>query len=149
MAIVLLAVVVGSLVILRRLGLMPRFVFSWDLVWRIFVYILLLLGVLTVIVKTWSIVVVLAHLPHRWLVSPSANPVIDAVSTAILAIAHYGVWRWRKWGAFLVLLHIALTVVVQAFVYRSLHWHSFATIPTVRIWLQTVGAPSCGSSPSP
>jgi hypothetical protein len=125
MAIVLLAIVVCSLLILHRLGVVPGFVFSWDLVWRIFIYILLLLGVLTVLVKTWSVVVVLARLPPRWLVSPSANPVIDVLSIAVLALALYGVWRWRKWGAWLILLRLAFTVTVQVFVYRSLHWQLF------------------------
>lgn len=125
MAIVLLAIVVCSLLILHKIGLMPRFAFSWDLVWRIFIYILLLLGILTVIVKTWSIVVVLAHLPKRWLVSPSANPILDIVSTAVLAIALYGIWRWRKWGAYLILLRLAFTAAVQILVYRSLHWQLY------------------------
>lgn len=125
MAILLLVAVVCSLVVLHKLGLMPNFVFSWDLVWRIFIYILILLGVLTLVVKTWSIVVVLMHLPQRWLVSPSANPAVDGVSTAVLAIALYGIWRWRKWGAYLVLLRIAFTVTVQVFVYRSLKWRLF------------------------
>ena len=80
---------------------------------------------LTVVVKTWSVVVVLAQLPPRWLVSPSANPVIDVFSTAVLVLALYGVWRWRKWGAYLVLLRLAFTVAVQVFVYRSLHWQLF------------------------
>lgn len=125
MAVVILAIVVCFLVILKRLGLMPHFVFSWDLVWRIFVYILLLLGALTVAVKSWSIVVVVARLPRRWLVSPSANPIIDVVSTAALAVALYGIWKWKKWGAYLVLLRLAFTVALQIFVYRSLHWQLF------------------------
>lgn len=125
MAIVFLAVVVSSLVILHRLGFLPGFDFSWDLVGRIFIYILLLLGMLTVVVKTWSVVVVLAQLPPRWLASPSANPVIDIFSTAVLVLALYGVWRWRKWGAYLILLRLAFTVAVQVFVYRSLHWQLF------------------------
>lgn len=125
MAIILLALIVGSLVTLHRLGVLQRFNFSWDLVWRIFIRILLWLGVLTVAVKTWSIVVVLGHLPRRWMLSPSANPPIDILSTAVLALALYGIWRWRKWGAYLVLLRIAFTVVVQVFLYRSLQWHLF------------------------
>lgn len=124
----LLAGVVSSLVILHRLGFLPGFVFSWDLVGRIYIYILLLLGMLTVEVKTWSVVVVLAQLPPRWLVSPSANPVIDVFSTAVLVLALYGFGDggngW-KWGAYLVLLRLAFTVAVQVFVYRSLHWQLF------------------------
>jgi len=81
--------------------------------------------VLTVVLKTWSIVVVVAHLPTCWLVSPSATPIIAVVSTATLALALYGVWRWRKCGAYLVLLRLAFTVGVQVFVYRSLHWQLF------------------------
>ncbi len=57
MAMALLAIVVCSLVITRKLGLVPDFVFSWDLVLRIVIYILFLLGVVTIMVKTWSIVV--------------------------------------------------------------------------------------------
>lgn len=125
MAIVLLAIVVGLLMVLHKIGLLPRLVFSWDLVWRIFIFVLLLLGVLTVIVKTWSIVVVMAHLPQRWLVSPSASPAIDIVSTGVLAAALYGIWRWKKWGAYLVLLRLAFTAGVQIFVYRSYHRRLF------------------------
>jgi len=42
-----------------------------------------MLGGLAVVAKTWRIVDVLAHLPPRWLVSPSANPAIDIASAAL------------------------------------------------------------------
>lgn len=80
---------------------------------------------LTIIVKTFSFVVVLAHFPHRWLISPSSNPAIDLASTAVLTLALYGIWRWKKWGAYLVLLRLAFTIAIQVFVYRSLHWQLF------------------------
>ena len=116
---VMLITVVGSLILLHRLGLLSRFSFSWDLVCRTFVYILLMLDGLAFLIKTWSIVAVLGELPERFLASPSANAAIDIVSTTALGVALYGVWRWRKWAACLVLIRLACTMAVQLFVYPS------------------------------
>ena len=125
MAILILAVVIGSLAALHEFGILERVPLSWDLVCRMFLYILLLLGVLAVVLKSWSIIVILAHLPRQWLVSPSGNPALDVISTALLALALYGIWRWRKWGAYLVLIRLALTIAIQVFIYRSGSWHLF------------------------
>jgi predicted ferric reductase len=149
MAIVILAIVVFSLAILHSLGVLPRFVFSWDLVWRIFIYILLLLGVLTVMVKTWSIVVVLAHLPQRWLVSPSADPVIDIVSTVVLALALYGVWRWKKWGLTSFLLALRSRSRCRYLCIGRCSGGSSENTAVQRICVQMFPAPSCGSLRSP
>jgi hypothetical protein len=125
MAILILIGVVCVLFLLHRLGFLLRFPLSWDLVRRIFLYILLLLGLLGFLSKAWSIVVSLEHLPPRWLISPSGNPIIDIVSTVTLGIALYGIWRWKKWGAYLVLVRLAFTIAIQLFVYRSLSWRLF------------------------
>jgi len=130
----MLIIVVASLVLLHRLGLLPRFSFSWDLVCRIFVYILLMLDGFAFLLKTWSIIVILAQLPGRWLVSPSADPAIDVVSTTALGIALYGVWRWRKWATYLVLIRLAFTMAVQLFVYPSPSWrlvHGYTNFESV------------------
>ncbi len=92
------------------------------MVWRIFVYILLGLGVLGVLAKSWSIVVILAHLPTNWLISPSQNPFLDIISTVVYAAALYGIWRWKKWGAYLIFVRLAFTMSLQIFVYHSLGW---------------------------
>jgi hypothetical protein len=68
-------------------------------------------------------VVVLAHLPARLLVSPSRDPALDILSTVVLAVALVGIWRRKKWGAYLVLARLAFTIGLQVFVYRSLGWH--------------------------
>lgn len=125
MALILVVVVVGVMWLLGVAGVLPRFVWSRDRVGTIFLNILLLLGVLTVLVKAWSIVVIVGHLPSRYLVSPSQNPLLDAAETLILAIALWGIWKRRKWGAYLVLARLVLTMVVQVYVYRSLHWQLF------------------------
>ncbi len=117
-----LALVVGGLAILHRIGLLKNLSFSWDLIWRLFLYILLALGVIGFLTKIWSISVIIAHLPSRWLISPSRDPLIDLVSTVMLGIALYGIWRRKKWGAYLVFVRLAFTIAVQVFVYQSLSW---------------------------
>ncbi len=121
-SLLILAGVMAALFILKRLGFLPRLIFSWDLTGRILIYILLAWGILGVISKTWSIIVVLAHLPSAWLVSPSANPVIDIISTIAYVAALYGIYRWTKWGAYLIFVRLAFTMVIQVFVYHSLGW---------------------------
>jgi hypothetical protein len=66
--------------------------------------------------------VVLAGLNSRSLISPSREPTIDIVSCLLLAAALYGIWRLKKWGAYLVLLRLGYTIVVQVVVYQSLSW---------------------------
>ena len=121
----MLITVVGSLILLHRLGLLSRFSFSWDLVCRIYVYILLMLDGLAFLIKTWGIVVVLGEIPERLLAPPSVNAAIDIVSTTALGVALYGVWRWRKWAAYLVLIRLACTMVVQLFIFPSSSWRLF------------------------
>lgn len=91
----------------------------------LFLDILLLLGLLGVLSKTWSIVVVVGHLSSSLLVSPSQNPLIDTVSTVALALALYGIWPGRKGGAYLVLARLAFTIAVQVFIYQSFSWQLF------------------------
>jgi hypothetical protein len=121
-SILILAFIVTALFIFRRIGLFPNVPLTWDLVWRIFLRILIAFGVLGVIAKVWSLVVVRGHLNTAWLVSPSQNPLIDGISTVIYAVALVGVWRWRKWGAYLIFVRLGLTVFVQVFIYQSLGW---------------------------
>jgi len=108
----MLAIVVGTPALLHRLGWLSRFSFSWDLVARVFVYILLTLDALAFLLKAWSITVVLAQLPARWLVAPVGNPAIDVATTSALGIALLGIWRWKKWAAYLVLIRLAFTMAV-------------------------------------
>jgi hypothetical protein len=122
-SVLILIVVVVALLIFQRFGLIARFPLSWNLVCRIFIYILLILGALGFLAKVWSIIVVLAHLNPAWLVSPSGDPLIDIVSTITYALALWGIWRWKKWGAYLIFVRLAFTMAVQIFVYHSLGWH--------------------------
>jgi hypothetical protein len=122
MALLLAAVIVGLLILLHRAGFLPDFSLSWTLFWTVFLNILLALGVVTVLVKAWSIAVILGHLDSKLLISPSRDPLIDIGSTAALALALYGIWRRWKWAACLVLARLAFTIGVQVFVYHSLHW---------------------------
>lgn len=122
MALLIALVVVGVLFLLHRLGFLRDLTLSWRLFWTVFLNVLLLFGLAAVAAKTWSIVVVLGHLDPRLLISPSRDPYIDIASTAVLALALYGVWRRHKWGAYLVLARLAFTVGVQVLVYHSLGW---------------------------
>jgi hypothetical protein len=123
MALLILGAIIGGLFLFHRFGFLPKLALSWNLVWRIFLDILLVLGVLGLTAKIWSIVVVLGQLNAKLLVSPSRDPLIDIVSTGALALALYGIWRRRKWGAYLVFLRLAFTIGVQVFIYHSLGWH--------------------------
>ncbi|HEY6516077.1 MAG TPA: hypothetical protein VIY50_08030 [Steroidobacteraceae bacterium] len=123
MALLLLGVIVGGVFLFHRLGLWQHFSLSWDLAWRIFLNILLVLGVLGLISKVWSIAVVLGHFNAALLISPSRDPGIDIASTAVLALALYGVWRRWKWGAYLIFVRLAFTIGVQVLVYHSYGWH--------------------------
>ncbi len=125
-SLLILIFILAVLFVLHSLGILRNFSFSWDFVGRLWLYILLGFGILTLLVKTWSIVVILTHLPANLLISPSQNPAIDIFSTVILAIGLYGIWRWKKWGAYLVLLRLAFTIIVQVFVYHSLNWQLIA-----------------------
>ncbi len=122
MALLILVAILGVLFLLHSLGFLPNFALSWDLVWKIFLNILLVLGAIGLSAKIWSIVVVLGHLDTGLLISPSRDPPIDITSTAVLALALYGIWRRRKWGAYLVFARLAFTIGVQIFVYHSLEW---------------------------
>jgi hypothetical protein len=120
------AVIMGALFFAKRMGLAPRLILSWDLAWQILIYILLAFGVLGFLAKAWSIAVVLAHLPSTWLVSPSGDPGIDIVSTGMYGIALYGVFRWKKWGAYLIFVRLAFTICMQLFLYHSASWNLVA-----------------------
>jgi hypothetical protein len=50
-------------------------------------------------------------------------------STALLAAALLGIWRWRKWGAYLIFVRLAYSMVVQIFVYHSLGWQLISLYP--------------------
>ncbi len=91
--------------------------------------ILLIFGVIGLLAKIWSIIVVLANLNMSWMISPSQNPLIDTVSTLILAVALYGIWQWKKWGAYLIFGRLAYTMFVQLFVYHSLGWQLISLYP--------------------
>jgi len=125
-ALLLLCVILILLFGLQRIGIGVKRQISWRMAGSIFLYILLALGVLGVIAKAWSIAVILLHLNPAWLVSPSQNPVLDILSTVIYAIALYGIWRRRKWGAYLIFVRLALTIFLQVYVYHSLHWQMTA-----------------------
>ncbi|MGH7141259.1 MAG: hypothetical protein ACREGH_01315 [Minisyncoccia bacterium] len=84
---------------------------------------MLALGVLGVLAKAWSIIVILAHLSPALLISPSQNFSLDIVSTIVYAVALWGIWRFKKWGAALVFVRLAFTIFLQLFIYHSLSWH--------------------------
>jgi hypothetical protein len=84
--------------------------------------VLLVLGGIGLLTKLWSVFVLEAGLSSRLLISPSRDPIIDIISCLLLAAALYGIWRLKKWGAYLVLLRLAYTIVVQVLVYQSLSW---------------------------
>jgi hypothetical protein len=123
MALLILGLIVGGLFVLCRFRILPNLSLSWGLIWTIFLNILLVLGALGFVSKAWSIVVVLGHLNAKFLVSPSRDPVIDIASAAVLALALFGVWQRRKWGAYLIFIRLAFTIGVQVLVYHSLGWH--------------------------
>ena len=123
MALLTLGVIVAGLFCLHRFGFLPNLSLSWNLSWRIFLNILLVLGALGLVSKIWSIIVVVGHLDTKLLVSPSRDPFIDIASTIVLAFALYGVWRRRIWAVYLIFARLAFTIGVQVFVYHSLGWH--------------------------
>ncbi len=88
----------------------------------LFLDLLLLFGVIGLATKLGSIVIVLAHLNTHLLISPSSNPAIDIPSSVMLAVALLGIWRWKKWGAYLIFARLAFTIIVQLFIYHSLSW---------------------------
>jgi hypothetical protein len=55
-------------------------------------------------------------------ISPSRDPALDITSSVMLAVALFGIWRWRKWGAYLIFVRLAFTIIVQLFIYHSLNW---------------------------
>ena len=87
-----------------------------------FIDVLLIIGVIGLLTKVWSIAVVLAHLNRNLMISPSRDPLVDLSSSALLALALFGIWRLRKWGAYLVILRLAYTILVQLLLYQSLGW---------------------------
>jgi hypothetical protein len=144
MALLALGVIVGGLFLLQRFGVLPNFSLSWDLAWRTFLNILLVLGIFGLVSKIWSIVVVLGRFDAK-LISPSRDPLVDIASTALLALALYGVSRRRRWGAYLILARLVFTIAVQVFVYRSVGWrlvgnytgleNVFADLSGAMMWL--------------
>jgi hypothetical protein len=122
MALLITVLIISVLFLLAAVGVLPTFRFSSNLFWNLFLDVLLVLGALAVVLKAWSIVVVLDHLDPKLLISPSRDPIIDTVSTTALALALCGIWGGRKWGAYLVLARLAFTIGVQIFIYHSLDW---------------------------
>jgi hypothetical protein len=125
MALLITVLIIAVAFALRGVGVLATFQFSSRLFWNLFLNVLLALGVLAVVIKAWSIVVVLGHLNPKLLISPSQDPIIDIVSTTALALGLYGIWRRRKWGGYLVLARLAFTIGVQIFIYHSLDWQLF------------------------
>ena len=74
---------------------------------------------LTVLVKVLSDVALVTNHPNLE-ISPSGSVPVDMVETGILVVAIIGVLRWKKWGFYLVLVRLAITVLVQLFLYQSL-----------------------------
>ena len=122
---IIVVAILGGAFVLQRIGLLPNVSLTRELVWTLFLDVLLLLGLLGLLSKAWSIAVVVGNLNTSLLVSPSQNPVIDTVSTVALGCALYGIWRRRKWGAYLVLARLVFTIAVQLVVYQSLGWQLF------------------------
>ena len=85
----------------------------------IFLYFMIIFGVVTVLVKVFS-VIALASKHSNLIISPSGSPAIDLFSTALLVVALIGIWKWKKWGAYLVFIRLAFTMIVQFFIYQSL-----------------------------
>ncbi|HWE46747.1 MAG TPA: hypothetical protein VG407_12040 [Caulobacteraceae bacterium] len=125
MALPILALVVFCLFVLQRFGVLREHRLSWDLTWRIFLNILTTLGVVTVLVKLWSVAIVTYHLDNRILAAPTTDPPAAIASAVVLALGLIGVWRRRKWGAYVVLGRLVLVVALQAYAYRSLGWDLF------------------------
>ena len=73
----------------------------------------------------WSVGVVAFHLEDRAIFAPLRFAPLAILSSIVLALGLIGVWRRRKWGAWLVLAQMAFTAAVQVFTYRALGWDMF------------------------
>lgn len=76
-------------------------------------------GVITIIAKVFSVIALVSR-HGNLIISPSGFPAIDLFSTALLVVALIGIWKWKKWGAYLVFIRLAFTMIVQFFIYQSL-----------------------------
>jgi hypothetical protein len=118
MALLILVLILAGLTVGRR----PV---TWDLTGRTLLDILTTLGALTAAVTFWSIGVVAFHLQDRTFFEPIRFAPLAILSSIVLALGLIGVWRRRKWGAWLVLAQLAFTAATQTFTYRALGWDMF------------------------
>ena len=118
MALLILILIMVGLVVGRR----P---ITWDITGQLFLNILTTLAVLTLAVTLWSVGVVAFHLQDRAIFAPMRFAPVAILSSIILALGLIGVWRRRKWGAWLVLAQLAFTAAMQVFTYRALGWDMF------------------------
>jgi hypothetical protein len=85
----------------------------------LFLTVVIAFEFLTVLVKVLSDVALVTNHPNLE-ISPSGSVPIDTVETGILVVAIIGVLRWKKWGFYLILVRLAITILVQLFLYQSL-----------------------------
>ncbi len=125
MALLVLLLIVAGLFVLQRFGSFRDYRITWDMTGRLFLNILTAFGVLTVVMKLWSVGVVAFHLDSRLMLSPTRYPPVDIASSVVLALGLIGVWRRRKWAAWVVIARLVFTIGLQLFIYRSLGWDLF------------------------
>ena len=85
----------------------------------IFLTVVILFHVLTVIVKVFSDMALVTG-NSSLEISPSGSVPIDLSESAILVAGIVGLLRWKRWGFYLILVRLAVTIAVQLFVYHSL-----------------------------
>ena len=122
MALLVLLLIVGALFVLQRFGSFRDHPITWDLTWRIFLNVLIAIALLTMAVKLWGVGEAIFHLDTRVLVAPAREPPVDIASAMVLAFGLIGVWRRRKWSAWVVIGRLVVTIGLQVFIYRALGW---------------------------
>ena len=85
----------------------------------VFLTVVIAFEVLTIILKVFSDLALFTNNASLEF-SPSGSIPLDMTETAILAVGLVGVLRWKKWGFYLVLIRLGITILVQLFLYQSL-----------------------------
>lgn len=63
-------------------------------------------------------------------VVPSWYPMYLLVGVAVQAAGLYGLWIWKKWGAYAIFAWIAITLAAQLTVIKPVQYGEFAYIST-------------------
>jgi len=85
----------------------------------IYLTVVIAFEILTVIVKVFSDAALVTG-KTALEISPSGSVPIDLAESAVLVVAIIGLLEWKKWGFYLILARLAVTILVQLFVYHSL-----------------------------